>query len=154
MRILKREVLVTTLIALGLVSSAACGHKRVKYNPGEAVTQNEAGGLEAEMVWVKNKGDSIDARMILRNNYKEAVSFANGSFKMSFEGVPGRLKKVEFTGEMPAGATEEGLVIFEFKPKIGQTGKAILELSPIHKGDDEAKRKKVPALKIEFNASK
>lgn len=143
------------IAALSLLTFAACGHGRITPgDQGKATTEAGEKSISTDVTWVKNKGDTVDILMSLKNGYDFPVAWKRGHVKLSFNGREGTIRKYEFTGQLEPGEVQKALVIFDFTPEIPREGKIVLTMGPF---TPEAKEgvttpKSVPALKLEMDS--
>ncbi|MBC7692401.1 MAG: hypothetical protein H7222_11615 [Methylotenera sp.] len=138
-----------SIVAFG----ASCGHKKISYNAAEATASSETDGkgLITQVIWLKPKKDTIDLKVSLTNHYAHDIAFKRSAVRMTFNGVNGVPKKNDLTGDLPAGATESAVLIFEFDRIVAKKGTVVLTIDPITGGAGEANEgKKIPAINLEL----
>ncbi len=148
---MKRALVLLMISAAGL---SACGGKRIKidYEPGQvAVTNDKKGaGVTAELIWVKNKTDSLDIMMTLKNGSAENLAFDPQSWTLTFNGQAGVMKYNDFKGGIVAAhGSRKELVVFSFEPKIPLDGDAVLTL-----GSFQAGKKTLSKITVKFPVRK
>lgn len=140
-----------TLFFLFVISlmGANCAYKKVSYEKSEPVSNESAlgKGLDAKMIWLKNKKAQIDIFVRLENNYEYPISMSQDAFLFTLNGKKVRAKP--FSGvELRSHTSKEQLLIFEFSEEP-RSGEATLVIDPILQSTSEGpKKKKIPALTI------
>ncbi|MEQ1875943.1 MAG: hypothetical protein ABL958_04805 [Bdellovibrionia bacterium] len=149
--------LITILIAAGLVA-AGCAHKKVTYEGGGFGSNEKQGaGLQAQVMWLKSKTNSIDIFLSLTNKYEQPILFKRSGISLTLDGQPMNLKKSNFSGEMAPNGFEKELMIFETPDrKEGSGGVAVLKIDNIYldSGKSAKEDKKVPPLVLELEVKK
>ena len=125
------------MLGILLLSAAACGSYRQKYDPDIAVAFNEAAGksLKVETVWLKPRDDSIHLLLRFTNLYGEPVSVEGASVSLTFEGQPGRMRGSVDRHMLQSGETCKQLFIFVLGTKMETEGTVTVEVRPRTAGE-------------------
>jgi hypothetical protein len=158
-KVSKMKRLMTIILTLGFFTAAGCAHKRVTYEGGGfASNEKEGVGLQAQVIWLKNKTDTIDILLALTNKYEQPLLFKRSGITLTLNGVPMPMKKSNFSGEMAPNGFEKELVMFETpERKEGNNGGvAVLKFDNLYldSGKSPKEDKKVPPLILELELQK
>lgn len=141
------------LILVSLVAfSASCGKKRYRFNgdQGSASTEADGSGLIVDVDWVKNKGDSIDVLLYIKNTYDHPVVIQTKSYKAEYHGQTYALTGLNRPEEFAPNTTEKKTLIFKADKKIPKKGTVILTIDPIHEGEIDKMTKKLKPIKLQL----
>jgi len=108
---------------LFVIALSSCGGKKVKYDD---VQVEGAGGLKAEVEWLKNKRHTIDVRVVLTNGSAGNVAIKPGGLSLTFDGQKGEFKGADWTISLLPNQTDTRNLSFLFSPKVKKEGLAVL----------------------------
>jgi hypothetical protein len=131
-----------------LLAGIACSHHKIEYRPGElsAKSVSPTGNLSADVVWMKNKKDTVDLLLMLTNTSKSSV-FLRSSFRLYFNNTEGVRYTNDMPEEIPSGAAPKGLLVFRFDTGKPMAGTVKLVIDPIYADADG--KNKLPPITLE-----
>lgn len=141
-------MIAVTTLALGI----GCGKKRHKFTAeqGSASTEQDGSGLLVDVDWVKNKRDSIDVLVYLKNTYGEPVVIPTKAYKVTYHGKTYGLRGPSTLEEFAPNTTEKKVLIFRTGEEIPKKGTVTLTIDPINQGEAEKVGKKLKPIKLEL----
>ena len=119
------------LLSVGFLGTA-CGAKKHGYTAEVAHKWSGApdASLGAKVIWVKNKGDAIDVKLVLTNRYEQPVYVSKAGVSLSFNGQIAKTPR-QIDGFITNGSSEDYTLIFRMTPEIGEKGTAILTIQNV-----------------------
>jgi hypothetical protein len=145
MRLLSLLLLVATL-GLG------CSHQKTRYDQNGFISNEKEGeGLQAQVVWLKNKKNQIDILVNLLNRYSEPIRLQDTGISLTFNGENIPLFRSEMSGQMAPNSFDKVLLFFNKTGKNTQEGVALLTIGDV-KSDfgKDSKIPNIPPLKLEL----
>ena len=146
----KMGLIALALIATGLI---ACNHEvlhPVVEDHAQAPIKGEAVDLSVE--WLKNKDDSVDARLWLMNRTSKPIFTTVNSYKLNYNGTDFTPRADEGLVQVPPGQKMKVTLIFAMPEQKNRAGKATLIVNPVFQGSPDADTKtKLSEMKVELN---
>lgn len=142
------------IITIALTSSlflSSCSSMRINYPPGKVMAKNikkGAGGLVVEVVWVKNKKDTLDMQLIMKNQYENPIELDSDNWTLTFNNQQGSQRSSSFPLVIQSGALLKGVIVYNFYPDLPKEGTVKLVFKKIKGGKDY--KKMHPDLVLEF----
>jgi hypothetical protein len=116
-----------------------CAHKKVEYTGETGSIDNEKNGLNARVMWLKNKKDMIDINVKFHNNYKNPVFMKQSAFQLTYGGETVSLKNGSGISLSPDQSGIE-ILHFAFGADKAKSGNATLKIDPIVNEDKPDKK--------------
>lgn len=134
-----RHASTATLLTLFLLVTG-CSHK-ARYADDPSIHPD----LDVSVAWLKNKKNSIDMRVIFKNQGKYPLTFSGGAMHLNFDGREGYSTSTDFVRTLMPGESDARTLIFRFEQLVGKKGVATFTVDPLYKGGsgDDKNRQQV-----------
>lgn len=147
--------LLTIVLSASFLISVGCSHNKVTYEGGGfASNEKDGNGIQARVIWLKNKKDSIDILLSLSNKYQQPLTFKRSGITLTLNGSEMSLRKSNFSGELAPNGLEKELIIFDTPVRKDEAanGVAVLKFDNLYldMGQSAKEDKKVPPLVLEL----
>lgn len=133
------------LSALLLTLTVGCANKAVEISSEVGSMENEKDGLSAQVMWMKNKSNSVDLEIVLVSSYKEEIVIDDGAFSLEYLGEKYPIRSVSGSSVLSPSTRYEKTLVFVLPDNKNRQGIVTLKIDPIQTDKD---RKHLSPLKL------
>lgn len=136
------------LLAVLFLMSVGCSSKIMM---NEKPFYNEANGASATLVWIKNKGDSLDFLVDFENKYPYPILIQEKSMSASYMGQKNyRAHRSNERMVLRPGDRLDQLAVLGFRPEINKGGSGKLKIVGLYEYKNDEKGKALPPIVVPY----